>query len=250
MGTTGEVATLNKEEKKSVLNFVLNNNETKLPVVYGIGGNNTAEVVKQIEETDLSGVSALLSVSPYYNKPSQAGIEAHIKTVADASPVPVILYNVPGRTGSNMSASTTLALSQHPNIIGIKEASGNLEQCMKIAAEAPKGFLLISGDDMLTVALYAIGAKGVISVLANAYPVAFKKMKDFAFANDYAKASKELFTLLDINGPMYEEGNPVGIKQLLAEMNVVKSFVRLPLVPASATLTNKIKSIAPGLKKK
>ncbi|MFN7491063.1 MAG: 4-hydroxy-tetrahydrodipicolinate synthase [Chryseotalea sp.] len=250
MGTTGEVATLNKEEKKSVLNFVLNNNETKLPVVYGIGGNNTAEVVKQIEETDLSGVSALLSVSPYYNKPSQAGIEAHFKAVADASPVPVILYNVPGRTGSNMSASTTLALSQHPNIIGIKEASGNLEQCMKIAAEAPKGFLLISGDDMLTVALYAIGAKGVISVLANAYPVAFKKMKDFAFANDYAKASKELFTLLDINGPMYEEGNPVGIKQLLAEMNVVKSFVRLPLVPASATLTNKIKSIAPGLKKK
>jgi 4-hydroxy-tetrahydrodipicolinate synthase len=250
MGTTGEVATLNKEEKKSVLNFVLNNSETKLPVVYGIGGNNTAEVVKQIEETDLSGVSALLSVSPYYNKPSQAGIEAHFKAVADASPVPVILYNVPGRTGSNMSASTTLALSQHPNIIGIKEASGNLEQCMKIAAEAPKGFLLISGDDMLTVALYAIGAKGVISVLANAYPVAFKKMKDFAFANDYAKASKELFTLLDINGPMYEEGNPVGIKQLLAEMNVVKSFVRLPLVPASATLTNKIKSIAPGLKKK
>jgi 4-hydroxy-tetrahydrodipicolinate synthase len=250
MGTTGEVATLNKEERKEVLQFVLNNNEAKLPIVYGIGGNNTAEVLKQIEETDFKGVTALLSVSPYYNKPSQAGIITHFKAVADASPVPVILYNVPGRTGSNMLASTTLTLAQHSNIIGIKEASGNLEQCMKIAAEAPKNFLLISGDDMLTVPLYAIGSKGVISVLANAYPLSFKKMKDFAFANDYSKASKELFTLLDINGPMYEEGNPVGVKQLLAEMNVVKPFVRLPLVPASASLTNKIKSIAPGLRKK
>jgi len=250
MGTTGEVATLNKEERKEVLQFVLNNNEANLPIVYGIGGNNTAEVLKQIEETDFKGVTALLSVSPYYNKPSQAGIVTHFKAVADASPVPVILYNVPGRTGSNMLASTTLTLAQHSNIIGIKEASGNLEQCMKIAAEAPKNFLLISGDDMLTVPLYAIGSKGVISVLANAYPLSFKKMKDFAFANDYSKASKELFTLLDINGPMYEEGNPVGVKQLLAEMNVVKPFVRLPLVPASASLTNKIKSVALGLRKK
>lgn len=250
MGTTGEVATLNKEERKDVLQFVLNNNEANLPIVYGIGGNNTAEVLKQIEETDFKGVTALLSVSPYYNKPSQAGIVTHFKAVADASPVPVILYNVPGRTGSNLLASTTLTLAQHSNIIGIKEASGNLEQCMKIAAEAPKNFLLISGDDMLTVPLYAIGSKGVISVLANAYPLSFKKMKDFAFANDYSKASKELFTLLDINGPMYEEGNPVGVKQLLAEMNVVKPFVRLPLVPASASLTNKIKSVAPGLRKK
>jgi len=250
MGTTGEVATLNKEERKDVLQFVLNNNEANLPIVYGIGGNNTAEVLKQIEETDFKGVTALLSVSPYYNKPSQAGIVTHFKAVADASPVPVILYNVPGRTGSNMLASTTLTLAQHSNIIGIKEASGNLEQCMKIAAEAPKNFLLISGDDMLTVPLYAIGSKGVISVLANAYPLSFKKMKDFAFANDYSKASKELFTLLDINGHMYEEGNPVGVKQLLAEMNVVKPFVRLPLVPASASLTNKIKSVAPGLRKK
>jgi 4-hydroxy-tetrahydrodipicolinate synthase len=250
MGTTGEVATLDKEEKKAVLSFVLNNNDAKLPVVFGIGGNNTADVLKQIEETDLRGVSALLSVSPYYNKPSQTGIEAHFKAVADASPVPVILYNVPGRTGSNMLASTTLALAKHPNIIGIKEASGNMEQCMKIASEAPKDFILISGDDLFTVPLYAIGAKGVISVLANAYPVTFRKMKEYAFANNYAKASKELFTLLNINGPMYEEGNPVGVKQLLAEMNVIKPFVRLPLVAASASLTNKIKSIAPGLKKK
>jgi 4-hydroxy-tetrahydrodipicolinate synthase len=250
MGTTGEVATLDKEEKKSVLSFILQNNDAKLPVVYGIGGNNTADVLKQIEETDFRGVTALLSVSPYYNKPSQSGIEEHFKAVADASPVPVILYNVPGRTGSNLLASTTLALAKHPNIIGIKEASGNMEQCMKIAAEAPKDFLLISGDDMLTVPLYAIGAKGVISVLANAYPVTFKKMKEFAFANNYTKASKALFTLLDINGPMYEEGNPVGVKQLLVELNVVKPFVRLPLVPASASLISKIKSVAPGLKKK
>ncbi|HET9053483.1 MAG TPA: 4-hydroxy-tetrahydrodipicolinate synthase, partial [Cyclobacteriaceae bacterium] len=200
MGTTGESATLGSQEKKDVLRFVLSNNPKKLPVVYGIGGNNTREVVDAVKSTDFTGVDALLSVSPYYNKPSQEGIYQHFKTVADASPVPVILYNVPGRTASNLTAETTLRLAAHKNIFAIKEASGNVEQCMKIANAMPKDFLLISGDDLLTVPLYSIGAKGVISVLANAYPVVFKKMKEYAFAGNFVKASQEQFKLLDING--------------------------------------------------
>jgi 4-hydroxy-tetrahydrodipicolinate synthase len=249
MGTTGESATISKEEKKQILNFVRENNESKLPIVYGIGGNNTAEVIEVVESTDLTGVDAILSVSPYYNKPSQEGIYQHFKKVADASPLPIILYNVPGRTNSNLTADTTLKLAAHSNIIGIKEASANLEQCMKIAANMPKDFLLISGDDMLTVPLYAVGAKGVISVLANAYPVIFKKMKEHAFASNYSKASQELFKLLDINGPMYEESNPVGVKALLAELGVCGDSVRLPLVPASASLRKKISGLHQSMKR-
>ncbi len=248
LGTTGESATLTKEEKKRVLNFVKENNAMSLPIVYGIGGNNTQEVIDSIKETDLKGVDAILSVSPYYNKPSQEGIYQHFKTIADKSPVPIILYNVPGRTASNMTAETTLELSQHLKIIGIKEASGNLEQCMKIAKESPKDFMLISGDDMLTVPLYSIGGVGVISVLANALPSVFRKMKDYSFAGYYAKAAAEQFKLLDINAPMYEEGNPVGVKELLKLMNVCGGQVRLPLVPASEKLQHKIKTIYSDLK--
>lgn len=240
MGTTGESATLSHEEKKAVLQFVIDNNPKKLPVVYGIGGNNTREVVETIKSTNFEGVDALLSVSPYYNKPSQEGIYQHFKAVADASPVPVILYNVPGRTASNITAETTLRLAAHKNIFAVKEASGNIEQCMKIAKAMPKDFLLISGDDLLTVPLYSIGAKGVISVLANAYPVVFQKMKEFSFAGDFAKASKEQFKILEINGPMYEEGNPVGVKQLMSYMGLCGNHVRLPLVEASEGLKKKI----------
>lgn len=249
MGTTGESVTMSKQEKNDVLEFVKENNDSKLPIVFGIGGNNTAEVIENLKDSNLKGVDAILSVSPYYNKPSQEGIYRHFKAVADASPVPVILYNVPGRTSSNLTADTTLRLAQHSNIVGIKEASGNMEQCMKIAALMPKDFLLISGDDMLTVPLYSIGAKGVISVLANAYPVIFRKMKDYAFASQYIKASQELFKLLDINGPMYEESNPVGVKALLAELGVCELHVRLPLVAASKPLQSKIQSLAKSIKK-
>jgi 4-hydroxy-tetrahydrodipicolinate synthase len=248
MGTTGESATLSSTEKKHVLDFVLANNTKSLPLVFGIGGNNTQNVLDIIKSTDFTGITAILSVSPYYNKPSQEGIYQHFKAVADASPVPVILYNVPGRTASNLSADTTLRLAQHKNIIGIKEASGNIEQCMKIAQGMPKDFLLISGDDLLTIPLYSIGGKGVISVLANALPVIFKKMKDYAFAGNFTKASQEQFKLLDINGPMYEEGNPVGVKFLLQEKGICSGNVRLPLVPASAGLQKKIKSISEGMK--
>lgn len=248
MGTTGESVTVSNDEKKKVLEFVKENNAKKLPIVFGIGGNNTQNVLDTIRNTNFKGVDAILSVSPYYNKPSQEGIFQHFKSVADASPVPVILYNVPGRTSSNMSAETTLRLASHKNIIGIKEASGNIEQCMKIAKLAPKDFLLISGDDMLTVPLYAVGGKGVISVLANPYPVIFKKMKDFAFAGNYLKASLEQFKLLDINGPMYEEGNPVGVKFVLSELGVCSSDVRLPNVPPSEGLQKKIKSLMTQVK--
>jgi 4-hydroxy-tetrahydrodipicolinate synthase len=249
MGTTGESATVNGEEKKQILNFVKENNEAGLPIVYGTGGNNTEEVCASIASTDLNGVDALLSVSPYYNKPSQEGIYQHFVKVADTSPVPVILYNVPGRTASNLTAETTLRLAAHPNIVGVKEASGNLEQCMKIARDTPKDFLLISGDDMLTVPLYALGGKGVISVLANAYPVIFRKMKELSFGGNFTKASQEQFKLLDINGPMYEESNPVGLKALLAEMGICTNQVRLPLVSASSSLQKRIAAIYMSLKK-
>lgn len=244
MGTTGESATVSKLEKKRILQFVKDNNSKGLPIVYGVGGNNTHDVIETLSDTELDGVSAILSVSPYYNKPSQEGIYRHYVAIADRSPLPVILYNVPGRTSSNMTADTTLRLSEHSNIIGIKEASGNIEQCMKILKYMPKDFLVISGDDMLTVPLYSIGAKGVISVLANAYPVIFRKMKELAFANDYKKATQELLKLSDINGPMYEEGNPVGLKALLAQMGVCQPYVRLPLAQASEALSNKIAALA------
>jgi 4-hydroxy-tetrahydrodipicolinate synthase len=249
MGTTGESATMTKVEKRKVLSFVIQNNRKKLPIVYGIGGNNTAAVLEEIADTDFSNVSAVLSVSPYYNKPSQEGIVHHFNFVADACPVPIILYNVPGRTSSNLTAGTTLRLAKHKNIIGVKEASGNLEQCMKIAKEKPADFMLLSGDDMLTLPIYSIGGVGVISVLANAFPVIFKKMKEHAFAGDYAKAQKELFKLVDINGPMYEEGNPVGVKQLLHEMGVCGPNVRLPLVQASEGLVRKINGLYQANKK-
>ena len=243
MGTTGESATLSKEEKKSVLKFVIANNLKKLPVVYGIGGNNTQHVLEEIKSTDLEGVTAILSVSPYYNKPSQEGIYQHFKAVADASSLPIILYNVPGRTGSNLNAATTLRLANHPKIVGIKEASGNLEQCMKIAKEKPKDFMLISGDDMLTLPIYSIGGVGIISVLANALPQVFKRIKENFNSGKLPQAQVAQFKILDINGPMYEEGNPTGVKYLLNMMGICKPFVRLPLTHPSLELQNKIEKL-------
>jgi len=249
MGTTGEAATCNEKEKTSVLEFVKANNSKKLPIVYGIGGNNTATVLESIRNTDFRGVDALLSVSPYYNKPSQEGIALHFEALAEACPVPLKLYNVPGRTASNIAAETTLRLAKHNNIAGIKEASGSLEQCMKIMKYKPKDFLLVSGDDMMTSALYAIGANGVVSVLANVFPQLFKKMKEYSFANQPSKAARELFKLLEINGPMYEEGNPVGVKLLLSRLGICGPHVRLPLTRASQGLEQRINSLHDAIKK-
>jgi 4-hydroxy-tetrahydrodipicolinate synthase len=239
LGTTGESTTLNSKEKKQVLKACLDYNAGRVPVMVGIGGNNTHAVIQEIQDTDFYGVASILSVSPYYNKPSQEGIVAHYTAIADVSPVPVVLYNIPGRTMSNMTAATTLKLSHHPNIIGMKEASGNLEQCMQIAVDMPKDFLLLSGDDMLTKAMMGIGGSGVISVLANALPEIFKNLTH----GDHQTALDAVFSLLPLNSLMYQEGNPVGIKNLLFHMGLITSDqVRLPMLKASLELNNQIKT--------
>ncbi len=244
-GSTGEAATTTPAEKAAVLRAVVAQVAGRVPVVVGIGGNDTRQVLAQLAETDYTGISAILSVSPAYNKPSQAGIIAHYTAVADAAPVPVILYNVPGRTGSNVSAATTLALAAHPNIIGMKEASGNLEQCLAILKDQPVGFQLVSGDDLMTPALIASGGAGIISVIANALPVHFSAMTRAALRGDFREASHRLFAYLDLNPLLYEEANPVGVKAALATLGLCNAFARLPLLPASAGLTARIKAALP-----
>lgn len=239
-GTTGESVTTTTEEKAEILAFVKKHVNGRVPLVYGLGGNNTQHVLDTIRKTDLEGIAAVLSVSPYYNKPSQQGIIQHYTQIADACPVPVILYNVPGRTGSNIAPDTTVRLAAHQNIIGIKEASGNLEQCMHIAKHKPEDFLLISGDDMLTLPMIAFGAVGVISVLANAFPEKFSNMIRLGLSNKFKEASELLFDFVDINPMMYEEGNPVGVKALLERFGVCGGAVRLPLVEASAGLKDRL----------
>lgn len=243
LGTTGESATLSRSEKAEVLACVHATNHGRKPIALGHGGNNTAELTESMKSIRWEGIDAILSVSPYYNKPSQAGIQAHYEALASASPVPLILYNVPGRTGSNMSASTTLRLAAHPNIIGIKEASGNLEQCMAISAGKPTGFQLISGDDLLTPSMIAIGAVGAISVLANSHPSGFSEMVSLCRKNQFERAVSIWKKWIDLNPLLYEEGNPVGIKAVLAEMGICGSDVRMPLQKASQNLSNRIRSL-------
>ena len=242
-GTTGESATTSSSEKIEILSFVKKHNPKNLPIVYGVGGNNTTAVVEQLQSIDLSGVSAVLSVSPYYNKPSQEGIYQHFVAIADASPLPIILYNVPGRTMSNISAETTIRLSKHKNIIGIKEASGDLVQCMAIKKGTDSGFFLISGDDLLTTPMMSMGAAGVISVLANAFPETFNRIVHSALSSDFVASTAATLELLELNPLMYAESNPVGIKQVLKEMGVCENYVRMPLLPATDGLIEKIKSL-------
>jgi 4-hydroxy-tetrahydrodipicolinate synthase len=241
-GTTAESATLKLSEKREILRFVKEQAAGRLPVVFGLGCNCTEEMLEALAATDLEGVAAILSVSPYYNKPSQEGIYQHYLALAEASPVPLILYNVPGRTSSNMTADTTLRLAHHPNIIGIKEASGNMEQCMQISRKKPKDFLLISGDDLLTLPMMAFGCEGVISVVANAFPSSFSQMVRLGRECRLAEAAELLYTFLDVNPLLYEEGNPVGIKVLLEMKGICRTNVRLPLVPASDSLRERIKN--------
>ena len=241
-GTTGESATTNKSEKHHLLDLIKDHNKKQLPIVYGTGGYDTQDIVEHVSEMNWDGVSALLSVSPYYNRPSQKGIIAHYVAIADACPVPVILYNVPKRTGMNMAADTVLELSHHDNIIGIKEASGDMTQIIDILAGKPDDFLMISGDDMLSVPMIALGGIGVISVLANGLPAEMSEMVNGALSGDFQKADKLLYQLSRINPMMYEESSPVGIKQLLAEKGICENHVRLPLVAASEQLKSKIKA--------
>ena len=242
-GTTGESPTTTASEKAELLDVARRHVAGRVPLVYGIGGNDTATAAQQLRSFDASGITAILSASPAYNKPSQAGIVAHYQHLAEAAPLPLILYNVPGRTGSNMTADTTLRLAQHDNIIGIKEASGNVEQCLAILAKKPADFLFLSGDDMLTVPLIACGSQGIISVLANAFPQKFSDMTRAALAGDFARASQLLYYFTGLNPLMYEEGNPVGVKAALALQGVCEPAVRLPLVPASEGLTARIKAL-------
>ena len=241
LGTTGETATLSDEEKKEVLAFVKANNTKKLPLMFGLGGNNTLKVLDTIKNTDFNGIEAILSVCPYYNKPSQEGIYRHYVAIADASPAPVMLYNIPGRTGVNMSAATTVKLAQHPNIFGMKEASGDFMQCIEIKKNAPKDFILTAGDDLLSVPLIAIGAEGSVSVLSNIFPVKFARMVKAAMSGDFVTANRLLHDFLEINPLLYAEGNPVGAKFILSEMGICSKNVRLPLAPASVELQEKLK---------
>lgn len=247
-GTTAESATTTLKEKEELLEFVKKENTKKLPIVLGLGGNNTADIVQRIKSCDLKGVDALLSVCPYYNKPSQEGLYQHYKAVAEASPIPVLLYNVPGRTGVNLKPKTVIRLSEIPNIIGVKEASGDVVQALEISKIKRSDFLLISGDDMVTVPMISIGAKGVISVIANAYPVQFGDMVRLALKNDFVKASEIARSFTELNPLLYEESNPVGIKETLSALGVCKEPVRLPLYKASDNLKTKIRNAVSNIK--
>jgi 4-hydroxy-tetrahydrodipicolinate synthase len=231
LGTTGESATLSRDEKVAVLEFVVETVSKRIPVVAGLGGNNTQEVINTIKATSFDGIEAILSVCPYYNKPQQKGLYSHYKAIAGASPVPVILYNVPGRTSVNISAETTLKLANDfSNIIGIKEASGNLLQCMDILKDRPQGFLVISGDDALTLPMIALGADGVISVVANAFPRHFSEMVNLCLKGKFIKARSLHYNLLGFTNAMFMDGNPSGVKAAMELLGLCKSNVRLPLV--------------------
>lgn len=242
MGTTAESPTLSSKEKLDVLHFVKKNNINGLPIVYGLGGNNTAQLIEAYSSFE-EDVDAFLSASPYYNKPSQEGIRKHYESIADVSNRPIILYNVPGRTSSNIEAQTTIALASHPNIIGTKEASGSIIQCTEIVQATSDEFLLISGDDVLTVPLMSVGAVGVISVIANALPRDFSNMVRQAQSNQYDLASSIAQQMVHVNDLVTREGNPTGIKAALEVLGICSSNVRLPLTSASVDLREKLKSL-------
>ncbi|AKQ45387.1 dihydrodipicolinate synthase [Rufibacter radiotolerans] len=246
-GTTGESVTTTPDERSTLLAFAKERIAGRKPLVYGLGSNDTQYVLDLIKKLDFTGIDAILSVCPYYNKPSQEGVFLHYTAIADACPVPVILYNVPGRTGINMTAATTLRLAQHPNIIGTKDASANMEQYMAILDERPDGFLVISGDDMHTVPLISVGGDGIISVLANAFPARFSKMTRLALEGNFKEAAPLQRSFGRINPLMYEEANPVGLKVALEQVGICDSYVRLPLAPASASLVERVKEAAAPL---
>ncbi|HEX2683459.1 MAG TPA: 4-hydroxy-tetrahydrodipicolinate synthase [Ferruginibacter sp.] len=242
LGTTGETPTLDSEEKEEIINFTYEKVNGRVPVVVGVGGNNTKEVMENLQSYPLEKAAAVLSASPYYNKPSQEGIFQHYKNIADASPKPVILYNVPGRTGSNISAETTLRLAHEvENIGGIKEASGNMIQCMHILRDRPEDFLVVSGDDHLTLPLIACGMDGVISVAANCFPADFSNMVRYCLQEDLSSARPLHYKCLEGNDLLFAENNPAGAKAFLSEMGMIENVLRLPLVPVSNAVHQKIR---------
>lgn len=236
LGTTGESPTVSWSEKKNILDFVIRNNSKKLPVIFGLGGNNTKDLEEKLEQLDSFAIDAILSASPYYNKPSQEGIFQHYSHLVRHSAFPLILYNVPGRTSSNIEAETTLRLAENSKIIGIKEASGDLMQCAQIASEKPDDFILLSGEDFLTLPILSIGGQGVISVIANYLPVDFSKMVRSALNGDFETARELHLSLLRVFEMLTREGNPASVKAALSSLGILSRRVRLPLVSATDQL--------------
>jgi 4-hydroxy-tetrahydrodipicolinate synthase len=242
LGTTGETPTLNKQEKLDIVNYTYQKVNNRVPVVVGIGGNSTAAVIENLQNYPLQKATAVLSASPYYNKPSQEGIFQHYKAIAAASPQPIILYNVPGRTGSNVTAQTTLRLSKEKNIAGIKEASSNMVQCMHILRDMPAHFLFVSGDDHIAMPLIACGSDGVISVAANCFPKDFSEMVRQSLKGNFAAARLLHYKCLEGNDLLFAENNPAGVKAFLHLLGIIENTVRLPVVPLSDDVHAKVKA--------
>ncbi len=241
MGTTAENATLTAEEKELVIKTVIDVNKGRLPLVLGVGGNNTMQIVEELKTRDFSAFEAILSVSPYYNKPTQEGIYQHFKAIAEASPVPVILYNVPGRTASNMLPSTVVRLANDfKNVVAIKEAAGDMAQAMQIIKNAPKDFLVISGDDMLALPIVLAGGAGVISVIGQGFPKEFSEMIRLGLNKKAADAFKTHYFLSDSIDMIFEQGNPAGIKQIFQALGIAENTVRLPLVSVDESLATRL----------
>ena len=249
MGTTGEASTLTKDEKQALISHVVEIVDKRIPVVIGLGGNNTQEIINCIRQMDYESVDAILSVAPYYNKPNQRGLFQHFKEIATCSPVPVILYNVPGRTCSNIASETCIELAYEcDNIIGIKEASGDLAQIMRIIKGKPENFLVISGDDMLTIPIIAAGGSGVISVLANAYPAECSELVNNALKNNLKAAREIHFRFMESIELLFADGNPAGVKAFLSTMGLCQNNLRLPLVPVNKTVLSRIQKVVEELK--
>ncbi len=248
LGTTGESVTLDRSEKEAVIAHVCEANNNRLPLVLGIGGNDTREVARTLETTQVDGYSAILSASPAYNKPSQRGIVEHYKVLAKASPLPLLLYNVPGRTASNLTADTTIELAHETNIFGIKEASGNLEQVMKIIKNRPPGFLVISGDDNLSLPIIGCGGDGVISVVANAYPKIVAEMTRQALSHNMRPAQRLHYKLTDLTEQLFADGNPGGVKAVMQRLKLCTDTLRLPLVPINDVVRKKLEKLMKEIK--
>jgi len=246
LGTTAEAVTMNSDEKSAVVAQIIDSNEGKLPILLGMGGNNTSQLVKDIKAIDTEGIDGILSVAPFYNKPNQKGIYMHFKEVANATDLPIMLYNVPGRTASNILPETALKLAHDfKNIVAIKEASGNMEQVMELIKYCPSNFRVFSGDDALTMPLMAIGVHGVISVIANAYPAAMSEMVNIMLNNGDMNRARELhYSMLDFINAIFADGSPAGIKSLLEHKAVVENNLRLPMVKANRAVSNELKRLA------
>ncbi|MFT4203746.1 MAG: 4-hydroxy-tetrahydrodipicolinate synthase [Chitinophagaceae bacterium] len=242
LGTTGETPTLSKEEKINIINFTFDKVNGRVPVVVGVGGNNTQHIVEELKTLPLEKAIAILSTAPYYNKPSQEGLYQHYKAIAEVAPKPILLYNVPGRTGRNLEPETTLRLAQLPNIAGIKEASNNFAQSIRLLMERPDDFLVVSGDDDLAMPQVAAGMDGVISVAANAFPKEFSQMVQYALDNNAKEAAKINLQLFDAYLLMFAENNPAGVKSFLTQQGFIQNHLRLPLVPLSQPVADKIKA--------